>query len=614
MAWQGLRWTLICALSAVTVEIAQIERGGLNAVSWRLPLTLLAAYGLLAGVVFGTAQLLTRGSARGRWIALSLFLAAVLLPWVNFDYLPEFTSVRSLLGNAAVVVGALLLARLACGFPRLSTGLVLIAFSFVALQSGASSPRMSPSSTTLAHATRPNVLLVVIDTLRADHLSLYGYSRATSPMLTRLAQEGVIFDTAIAQAPWTKPSVASLLTGTHVHRHGVVWRPDVLGSQLSSLPETMQLAGYQTAAFSSNPWITPEFGFDQGFDYFFQSAKSSGIQLTILFRLLSRLENRLRALVHVSYDFSRWLRRWTETNPANWQRDALLADAFTEWLDEARDGPFFAYVHFIGPHTPYDPPQPYPRMFRDAAWNGKEPPTLPPTRARSIFATAEPLDDLDRNMLIGQYDAAIAYTDTLLERIVGAMDEIDLLKNTLLVITSDHGEEFYEHGNWQHGRQMYNEVVRVPLVFRFPTRLEHERRMDPAMLVDVFPTIASLAGVDVDPAVSTDGHDLFAESGDERPVFAECYRFEGARYMARMVLRDGRKLIQTRDDAFGAERFELYDLDRDAAEQHDLLDAASAPDGEPLTPLLTGFGGSVAEGARTRIQSDTEERLRALGY
>jgi arylsulfatase A-like enzyme len=360
--------------------------------------------------------------------------------------------------------------------------------------------------------------------------------------------------------------------------------------------------------------VPPEFGFDQGFDFFFQSATSSGIQLTVLFRFLSRLENRLQALLHVAYDFSSWLRWWTETNPENWQRDALLAAAFTGWLAEAKDNPFFAYVHFIGPHTPYNPPEPYPSMFRDPAWNGKEPPTVPPTRARSIFATAGTLDDLQRSMLISQYDAAIAYTDHLLERIVMAMDEAGLLEDTLLVVTSDHGEEFYEHGNWQHGRQMYDEVVRIPLLFRFPPRLAQERRADPAMLVDLFPTIASLTGVEVDAAQAMDGHDLFTHSAGERPVFAECYRFEGASYMARMVLRERRKLIQTRDDAFDAERFELYDLERDAGEQENLFAAATGPDVDSLKPLLAGFGGSVAESARTKIQTDTEERLRALGY
>jgi arylsulfatase A-like enzyme len=134
------------------------------------------------------------------------------------------------------------------------------------------------------------------------------------------------------------------------------------------------------------------------------------------------------------------------------------------------------------------------------------------------------------------------------------------------------------------------------------------------MLVDLFPTITSLSGVEVDAARALDGHDLFTHSAGERPVFAECYRFEGASYMARMVLREGRKLIQTRDDAFDAERFELYDLQRDAGEKRNLLDAEAGPDAGPLKPLLVAFGGSVAEGTRTKIQAETEERLRALGY
>lgn len=613
MAWQVLRWTLVCAFFAVTVELAQIERGGLTAVPWELPLTLLAAYALLAGLIFGATHLILRRSARSRWIAVSVFLAFVFLPWLNFDYLPELASLRSLVGNLSAIVAVLLLARLACAVPRLSAALVLIAFSVLVLHTGAS-PRRSAAPSSLAPGARPNVMLILIDTLRADHLSFYGYPRATSPALSRMAERGVIFDRAVAQAPWTKPSVASLLTGTHVHRHGVVWRPDVLGSQLLTLAETMRHGGYQTAAFSSNPWVTPEFGFDQGFDSFFQSATSSGIQLTILFRLLSRVENRLRALLHVSYDLSSWLRRWTETNPENWQRDELLTDAVTKWLFEPKDAPFFAYVHFIGPHTPYSPPSPYPNLFRDASWDGKEPPTVPPTRARSIFATARSLDDLERSMLISQYDASIAYTDALVERILKAMEERDLLENTLVIVTADHGEEFYEHGNWQHGRQMYDEVIRVPLVFHFPSRLRPERRADPAMLVDVFPTVTAFAGVDAGAGALLDGHDLFADSDGERPVFSECYRFEGAEYMARMVLLDGRKMIQTRDDAFGAERFELYDLARDPQEQNDLLDASTAPGGDPLTPLLTGFGGSVREGPRRKIQPDTAERLHALGY
>src|SRR5262249_11587529 len=238
---------------------------------------------------------------------------------------------------------------------------------------------------------------------------------------------------------------------------------------------------------------------------------------------------------------------------------------------------------------------------------------------QTIFDAADPLAEPERRALIAQYDASIAFADAQLGRLLDALRSSGQLDHTLVVVTADHGEEFYEHRNWRHGNQLYNEVVHVPLAFRLPGRLPPARRDDLSMLVDVFPSILDL--VDGSPVTKNlDGRALFAAAADGTPTaYAEHWWFEGGTYVSRMVRQGSLKLQETRDTARAQERSELYDLSGDTAEQRNLLENPGAVSenglGE-LHGLLARFGDkvSVASAVSVDVDQSTKERLRQLGY
>jgi arylsulfatase A-like enzyme len=610
---------LLGGLLGQSVEVLRLEMGGMAATDWRLRVSLFAAYGAAAFFLSLVASFLSEPVQAARRRAIAAFGVLLILPWLNFDYLPRFFSWRTWAGSAVAVVVIVAAARAVVRVPRIATAAVL-ALAVAANAFGVLRPlRETPAIRSQASGgPRSPVVLVLIDTLRADHLGVYGYERPTSPNLDRLAGSAVVFEDAVAQAAWTKPSTASLLTGTYVHRHGVISTRDALGTRFRTLAEMLSREGYRTAGFSANPWITPEFGFDRGFGHFV-SQHAMGPQLTNLYRLLARVQRAARRL-GVRVQLTRWVFSGAAViNPSNSERDELLAEEVSAWIDEHAGEPFFLYVHLIGPHDPYDPPEEHVRPFLDPEWDGRRLLRQPPPRVQSIFERAEALPEVERAGLIAQYDGAISFADSLLGRIAQALDRHGILDETLLIVTSDHGEEFYEHGNWRHGNQLYGEVVRVPLVVRLPGRLPAGRRSDPAMLIDVVPSVVGLLGL-VPGDAAWDGRDLFAPAEDPvRPVFAEHWRFEGGRYMSRMVVRDGLKLCETRDEVHGLSRFELYDLGRDPREETDMLGNGRTMDrngASGLETLLASFGveGPESSGRAVDVGRSTEERLRALGY
>ena len=603
-------------LLAESIEIVHLQAGGVAPPGWALRAALLAAYGVIGALLIGAAAL----SARRRALPLAAigFMLVAVLPWLNFSVLPRFGSPRSLLGNAAAVVLIALLVPLVLRLPRLVVAAVVLFGLTVNLRPIPGAGGEPGGAGNGARAALPfNVVVVLIDTLRADHLGAYGYGPPTSPHFDALAADSVLFDRTTAQAAWTKPSIASLMTGAFVHHHGVTSSRDALGDSLPTLAGDLRRRGYHTAAFSANPWITPEFRFDRGFDEF-ESGRAMGAQLTNLYKVLRRADRALAAR-GVPANLSGWAFWGTSANLGNSERDRLMTDAAVGWIAGQGDDPFFLYVHLIGPHDPYNPPAEYARKFREPEWDGRVGRTKPPARVQTIFDSADPLAEAERVALIAQYDAAIAYADAQLGRLVDALRQSGRLDRTLLVVTADHGEEFYEHRNWRHGNQLYNEVVHVPLAFRLPERLPPARRDDLAMLIDVFPTIVDL--VDGSPvAKSQDGRALFAATNRGTPTaFAEHWWFEGGTYVSRMVRQGSLKLQETRDAARSQERSELYDLAGDSAEQRNLLEnpgVVSDNDMGELQGLLARFGDkvSVASAVSVDVDQSTKERLRQLGY
>ncbi|MFQ5665226.1 MAG: sulfatase [Candidatus Binatia bacterium] len=299
----------------------------------------------------------------------------------------------------------------------------------------------------------PNVVVIVVDTLRADHLSSYGYARATSPNLDRIAREGVVFENACSTSSYTLPSHASLLTGRYPYEHGVGWAAPraLFHSRYPTLGEVLRSRGYRTAAFSANLfWFTRSEGFGRGFihfdDYFGSVADMAG--RTLYGRAADKL-----VLPRLGFDDILGRKRAADVN-----RAAL------RWIGRDADTPFFVFLNYLDTHDPYLPPQPYRRKF--SRWQ-KPGGVLNVHRGRGH-------PRLTRDQLQGEidaYDGAIAYVDDQIAQLLAALQERGLADNTLLVITSDHGEAFGEHGMLLHDNSLYREVIHVPLVFRWPGHL-----------------------------------------------------------------------------------------------------------------------------------------------
>jgi arylsulfatase A-like enzyme len=319
----------------------------------------------------------------------------------------------------------------------------------------------------------PNIVLVVLDTVRADHLSGYGYNRPTSPNIDRLGRGGTLFETAIAPSSWTLPSHASMLTGTYPHIHHVE-RPDQeLASGFPTLPWALRQAGYRTAAFSANTFFfSRSTGLGQGFIHFgdfFLSVSDALAQVNFVWRFDKLL-----------------IRAGVAQNFVGRQRAARINRAALNWIDGSHR-PFFLALNYLDAHDPYVPPQPWRHRF------SKRP---DPGGRLNIGQNILPkLTSSQIHDEMNAYDGGIAYEDNQLGRFFEELDRRGLLANTLLVVTSDHGEAFGEHGLVGHANALYFPLVHVPLIFHWPGHVPAGMRVaQPVSTKDIAATILALAG------------------------------------------------------------------------------------------------------------------------
>ncbi|HWM95098.1 MAG TPA: sulfatase [Thermoanaerobaculia bacterium] len=399
---------------------------------------------------------------------------------------------------------------------------------------------------------RPNILFILVDTLRHDHLTPYGYKRDTSPEIqSRLALPGAVVEEAYSQAPWTLPSVVSFLTGRYP---GDLLGTDVasfgIPSEIEPLPALLARLGYQTGGFIANPSLHAGAGFERGFRTFF--APPADIK---------------------------WMQK---------HADDLNAHAIP-WLRAHQDRPFFAYVHYIDPHDPYYNPD----MDRFGGRSPFDPGYTGPVAGNWIHGIyngrlqlADPARDVP--YIRALYDSEVRYVDRHIGELLSALDP-RVLANTLVVLTADHGEELYDHGGWKHGQTLYEEQIHVPLIFRWDSRIKPGTRLrGTARLVDLVPTLAEAAGMKADP--EWDGVSLLpALTGrgalPRRPAFAQHLSSGPLRAAAvlngkKLILYNEREAFQPADamqaHLFGVDtarlrRQELYDLTKDPKESRNLF-------------------------------------------
>ena len=446
-----------------------------------------------------------------------------------------------------------------------------------------------------------NVILISLDTLRADHLGTYGYPLDTSPHINALAQECVQFNQHFSTAPWTLPAHMSLFTSKPVSLHKIHQNHQRLNPEIITLAEILKTQGYTTGAFTGGGYVGAGFGFDRGFD-FYQDRDLRG---------------------HKGAE-----RLFTRTS---------------KWIRENKKNRFFLFLHTYQIHGPYTTPAPFNTTFlkKNHAWK-KIHINSYLGGPKGIYKS---LPDHQRENVIALYDGEILYTDEILiAPLIKLLKDIGLYDQTLIVLTSDHGEEFYEHGAWLHGQSLFNELIRIPLLIKKPFQKDGgAKRGDPANIMDIAPTILGQLGIKVSASNENfKGIDLFKYSirkdKPPRSLIGEIYRarrlptpFPGAddRLQQAAVVEYPYKLIvvlnyminyyfYSPQPPFKKEMvIELYDLSQDPQEKNNIASRKPEVVQRLWKQLEQHFQKGIRDDRSPNVFSKDEalqRRLRALGY
>ena len=415
------------------------------------------------------------------------------------------------------------------------------------------------------------VVLISIDTLRPDHLGCYGYKRPTSPTIDAFASESALFLDASSPSPWTLPAHASLLTGLYPSRHGLKSHEAYLPAAIETLASRLVKRGYATAAVVNSQNLSSRFGLDRGFQQF----------------------------------------RYVEEVAAQREPSRGVTDQAAEWLRQHAGRRLFLFVHYYDVHSDYASRPEY------------EAPLVAPYRGRADGTTGQlmsfregrvSLASSDAPHLVDLYDAGIRQMDDELARLLASIDAHTPRRQSLVILTSDHGEEFFEHGGVLHGRTQFQEVMRVPLLVRGPGISAGHRITTPVSLLDVLPSVLRRLGESA-PA-GLDGNDisaLFASDSNAlegRTLFGEADHGNTELDMTRAVRRGRFKLHYDRVTKASA----LFDLSKDPSELSDV----SAREGETLRDLQARLERflEIQPAAATPLKLSPEEmeKLRSLGY
>ena len=417
---------------------------------------------------------------------------------------------------------------------------------------------------------KPNVILYLVDTLRKDHLGVYGYDLPVSPNIDAFARDAVVFDDMVAQAPWTKPSVASIFTGLEPHLNQVRNFETSLPEQVVTLAEALTEAGYRSDGFIANLVVRHQFGFAQGFKI---------------------------------YQYGK--------------QDMNAADGLTErvlsFMSSRKHRPFFLHVHAMDPHSPYRPPEMTRQRFAPDAPGGDFGEIDP---IKELRESKIGRDDPRVDQIISLYDAEIAFVDHHFGLFLAELKRRDLYDDSLIVFVGDHGQEFWDRGSWGHGHSFYDEVIQVPLIIKPPGATTGFRVGDLVQHVDLYPTILDFAGVEAQTLLR--GSSLRGVATGEgalpenRSVYS-CVDFRGK--TAASVATEDWRLIVPRSWKMGKDEV----LFRRREQSDDIVNLFSE------RPVVAGYmlallqahesaAEVLIESETSEVNEETLEQLRALGY
>ncbi len=513
---------------------------------------------------------------------------------------------------------------------------------------------------------RPNILFVVLDTLRRDRLSGYGYRRETSPELDDFMTRSTVFERAVAPAQWTIPSHTSMFTGLYPSTHQVVQATGQLSGSYPTLAEILQLSGYHTVGFCNNPLVgVLNNGLQRGFDHFYNYAGAAPNRpfATRRWGVPQPLSHRwMNFARRVSQQFAQqdWLFRlslhplltpiWTRTINYKGHTENSINDlmAYMQHHRQTSTQPLFSFLNLMGTHLPYRPPQDAidriaPDLRRDRrAYRFMS--SFNADAARWASPVDEPLDDWQRAAIDDFYDAELTHQDRHLGRLLKVMRQTGMLNDTVVIVAADHGEGHGDHAFFGHSFVVYQELVHVPLIIHYPERFPVGKRVQTNVSTRrIFHTVLQAASVkppldEADPNADVDGLSL-ARATNCQPdseggiAFSEAYppqtflsvlRHRNPKIIERLTLTQVRRGVyaQSHKLAVVGDRVEgLFDVDSDPAEMHDLA-AAQVPVVTELKTRITSFV-QAAQAARADgetgfggdiVTDAVLDNLRALGY
>jgi len=422
---------------------------------------------------------------------------------------------------------------------------------------------------------RLNIIIYLVDTLRADHLSCYGNPVVKTPHIDKLASQGVLFQKAFSQCSWTRPSVASLFTSTYPSFHGAITKEDALTEQITTLAEVLKKNGYYTVGFINNPFIIPLFGFHQGFDSY-----------VITYQPL-----RDRPLY------------------AHHMNQLILP-----WLEKNASKPFFLYIHTLDPHDPYTPPPPFDTMYEKdykGSIDGSSE-TMGQIQRGEIKVTPRDIQHLE-----ALYDGEISLNDAAFGELIKKLKELQIYDRSLIIFTSDHGEEFYEHKGLKHGLTLYEEQINIPLIMKCAPHFPAGKKISSmARIIDIMPTILELVNITI-PQQCQGSSLLPLINGEVKSLTDEIYSEEDYDERVLQSIRGGKwKLISYSKTG----SLELFNLLKDPKEQHNL-----AADYPKLTASLMekikswhqeqlDRRAGLPKAKAKKLSPETIKQLKALGY
>ena len=468
-----------------------------------------------------------------------------------------------------------------------------------------------------AKTDRPNVLLIVMDTTRADRLSSYGQTRKITPNIDHLAEEGVLFEHASSTGAWTFPSHASLFTGLYTSQHGADWSHRRLDSHLTTMAELLGEHGYQTAGFSNNAWIGRSTNFQQGFELY-EEMWSRG-------RLINRV-----AFMAV-FDKLRRISMHRSDHNAD-----LTNQEIGRWLDKIHDAnrPFFMFVNYIEPHFVYEPPEPFRSKFLQKSNRDAEKTFGRPLRSLKYLPPQLKFTEIQRGFLNDLYDGEVAYVDSKIGELMNDLRSQGLLDNTVVMIVSDHGENIGDHGLFQHQYCLYDTLVHVPLIVRYPKQLPAGIRVTkPVSLIDILPTVIELLNIQVadkerQVLAGQSLLDSLRPGSGERTLLAqytpphtrlERYRKSGIPIDERFLTRTLRSITEGQFKFIWSSdgRYELYNLREDSKESHNIISKfpqVARKLKRDLEKHLASLKPIGLEEPVPQMDKMMRERLRSLGY